>query len=177
MKITYEQAKAAIERAYKAGDLTAQEREEKLQLAEKLKEKQVIPKAQPIKIKPKPRTQGEPNTGVEKCKETLAQYQAKKKAEKVEQAKKELLAKAETPEKKEEIQNLSDSEILAKANPKPRIDVLSREELRKLAEKNIKTRLANLPQKEKKEIPEDKIKEIANTLYQELDKLIDKLLR
>lgn len=175
MKITYEQAKAAIERAYQAGDLTAEEREEKLQKAEKLKEKEQEGK-KVLTEKPKAQNKAQNiDSSIAKCKQTLDQFNAKKRAEKAEQARKELLAKAETPEQKEKINNLSDSEILAKANPKPRIDVLSKKELQRLVEKNLKTKLANL-KKDKKVLEED-IKKIANTLYEQLDKLTDKLLK
>lgn len=175
MKLTYQQAKAAIERAYKAGDISAEEREQKLQKAEKLKQQKPKEKKEKTPAEPKPKKEIAPE--IAQCRAVIERFNAKKRAEKAEEARKELLAKAETPEKKEEIKNLSDSEVLAKLNPRPRIDVLTKKELKRLAEKNLKTKLANIPKKDKKDISEENIKEIVNTLYEQLDKLTDKFLR
>ena len=174
-KPTYEQAVQAINRAFEAGDLTAEEKAEKLQLAEKLK-KEKTPKKQTNKEKPE-KPQPKAATEIDKCKEMIAQFKARQRAEKVEQARKELIAKAETPEKKEEIKQLPDNEVLAKANPKPRIDVFSKEKIKSLVLKNIENRQKNIPKTQKKTISEDKIKQVVNELYQELDKKIDKLLK
>lgn len=86
------------------------------------------------------------STGIEKCKQIIAEFNAKKIAERGE-------------------------------NKKPRIDVLSKQDLQRLVKQNFKIKLANLPKKDRKDISEENIKEIANTLYEQLDKLTDKILR
>jgi hypothetical protein len=81
MKLTYQKAKKAIEEAFLAGDITQEEKEEKLKLAEKLKtektEKAALPKNEKLEK-------------IENCKKVISEFNAKKRAEKAELARKKM---------------------------------------------------------------------------------------
>jgi len=161
-----------------------QEEEKKiLSFLEKPKERPpIIEEEKPKKTKKQPKEQPKEQSktpiqnSIEECKKALSEFQAKQKAIKAENIRKELLTNA-SPEEATKIQELSTTELLAKANPKPRIDVFSKEKIESLVLKNIQNRQKNIPKTQKNTISEDKIKQVVNELYNELDKIIDKLLK
>jgi hypothetical protein len=99
MKLTYQKAKKAIEEAFLAGDITQEEKEEKLKLAEKLKTekpKKVVQKTKSASKRPEPKTEkatlpkNEKPEKIENCKKAISEFNAKKRAEKAELARKKM---------------------------------------------------------------------------------------